>query len=84
MKSGGKPGTPPYKRVTLSEARHVRAELAKLYREARQGKVDVTDASKLANMLQILYRIIEGSDLEKRLEEIEKEVREYEQDKRYR
>ena len=50
----------------------VRRELAKLYTEARRGKLDPADASKLANILQILARVIEGSDLEARLSELER------------
>ena len=58
-------------RRPLDTAERVRVELARLYREARAGAVEVGDASKLANMLHILARLIETSDLEKRLEKLE-------------
>jgi hypothetical protein len=50
----------------------VRRELARLYREARASGMDVGDASKLANILQILGRMIEGAELERRLGELER------------
>lgn len=53
---------------TISDVSH---ELAKLYREARSGKIDVSDASRLANLLSILARILGESVLEKRIEILE-------------
>jgi hypothetical protein len=50
----------------------VRRELARLYRQARAGELEVGDASRLANILQILGRMIEGSVLERRLAELER------------
>lgn len=49
----------------------VRRELARLYKEARAGELEVGDASKLANILQILGRMIEGTELERRIAELE-------------
>ena len=56
----------------LDSAVRVRRELARLYGEARSGALAVGDASKLANVLQILGRMIETGDLEGRLEELER------------
>ena len=67
------PGTnrrPPGPRLDSMAA--VRRELARLYKEARAGGLDVAAASKLANLLQILGRMIEGAELEKRIEELER------------
>jgi hypothetical protein len=58
----------------LTKVSHVRAELGKLYGEARNKQINVSDASKLANMLGILHRIIADSDLEARIAEIEKHL----------
>jgi hypothetical protein len=63
--------TPPRLRLKLATADDVRRELAKLYREARTDRVPVADASRLANVLQILARCIETSDLEARITELE-------------
>jgi hypothetical protein len=49
----------------------VRRELAKLYREARQRRLDVGDATRLAYVLQVIAKILEGSELERRLEALE-------------
>ena len=46
-------------------------ELAKLYREARSNIVNVSDASKLANILSTIGRIMADSDLEARIETLE-------------
>lgn len=58
-------------RAKLKSIGDVSHELAKLYREARSGRLDVADASRLANMLYILSRILETSELEKRVEALE-------------
>ncbi len=71
---------PPLKRrkFTLSKVSHVRAELGRLYGEARRGEVDVQDASRLANLLGILHRVIASSDLEERLEAVEQRLKQEE------
>lgn len=58
-------------RARLRTVSDVSAEVAKLYREARIGKVDTQDASRLANMLAIVARLLTESDLERRLEALE-------------
>lgn len=68
---------PPAGRIQstpLSRLSEVRYELSKLYREARNGKINVSDATRLAYLLQVLAKIIEGSDLERRIEALEKGV----------
>ena len=70
MRSQALTGRPPAPR--LDSAIRVRRELARLYGEARSGALAVGDASKLANVLQILGRMIETGDLEVRLEELER------------
>lgn len=56
----------------LDSLQDVRREMAKVYREARSGVVDVQDATKLTWMLQAVGKVIEDSDLEKRIEALEK------------
>jgi hypothetical protein len=67
----GKKGAPPRIRCRLRTIDDAKAELARLYREAKSGRRPIADASKLCNMLFILVRMIEGSDLERRLERLE-------------
>ncbi len=62
---------PPRMRLKLKTIDDVRAEMARLYREGKAGLRDVADVSRLANVLSLLGRLIEGSDLEKRLTAIE-------------
>ena len=66
---------PPVKgaryRAKLDTLQDVRREMAKVYREARSGSVDVQEATKLTWMLQAVGKVIEGSDLEKRIEQLE-------------
>ena len=63
---------PPRLRLPLASAGDVARELARLYRQARAGQMEVQDASRLANILQILVRCIETSDIEARVIALEK------------
>jgi hypothetical protein len=58
--------------MRLATIDDVKRELAKLYRETRAQRIDTQDASRMANMLAILGRLIEGSDLEARLDALER------------
>ena len=57
--------------IALTKMHHIRAELATLYREAKTGKRDIGDATKLTYILREIGRVIEGSDLEARIEALE-------------
>ncbi|MDP1683119.1 MAG: hypothetical protein Q8L39_15275 [Burkholderiales bacterium] len=61
----------PTKRVTLRNLDDVKRELAKIYREARNGKIETQDLGRYSNCLATLGRIIEGSDLEARITALE-------------
>lgn len=66
--------TPPTRRrlrLPLSTAEDLRREAARVYREAREGVLDTGVASKLTYMLLTLSRMIETSDLERRIEKLE-------------
>jgi hypothetical protein len=66
---------PPQKgqryRCKLDTLQDVRREMAKVYREARSELIDPATASKLVWVLQAVGKVIEGSDLEKRVEALE-------------
>ena len=62
---------PPRMRLKLNTLDDVRAEMARLYREGKAGLRDVADVSRLANVLALLGRLIEGSELERRLTALE-------------
>lgn len=55
----------------LDTANAIRRELCRLYRDGRQGRVDPSDASKLGSLLALACRLVESSDLERRLDELE-------------
>lgn len=58
-------------RARLDTLADVRREMAKLYRMARAETLDVQDAARLANILMLIGRLIEGGEFEKRLEALE-------------
>ena len=56
--------TPTLKLATIDD---VRREMAKVYRDARTGKADTSDASRLVYMLTSIAKMIELGQLEQRL-----------------
>ena len=66
---------PPQKgqryRCKLDTMQDVKREMAKVYRESRSEQIDPATATKLVWMLQAVGKVIEGSDLEKRIEALE-------------
>jgi len=65
------PAPTKHARAKLKTVGDVSHELAKLYREARSGRIKVDDASRLANMLSILSRILSDTQLEERIAALE-------------
>lgn len=55
----------------LDTLQDVRREMAKVYRESRSELIDPVAGTKFIWMLQSIARVIEGSDLEKRIEQLE-------------
>jgi len=45
--------------------------MQQVFREARQGNIDVAEASKLVYMLKIMFEVSAAQDMEKRLNELE-------------
>jgi hypothetical protein len=64
---------PPRLRLPLATIDDVKREMARLYREGKAGRRDVADVSRLANVLALLGRLIEGADLEARLAALEEQ-----------
>ena len=58
-------------RCKLDTLNDVKREMTKLYRESRSGLIDVQDSTKHVWVLQAVAKIIETSELEKRLEVLE-------------
>jgi hypothetical protein len=55
----------------LNTIEGVRRELARLYIEARRGELRVGEASKLGNLLFLIGRLLEGIELETRVQALE-------------
>jgi hypothetical protein len=58
--------------LRLATAKEVRLELARLYRDARAGKVAPADAAKFAFLLDRMRACIVDHELETRVERLEK------------
>ncbi len=63
---------PPIRlRLKLRTVDDLAAEAARVYREARAKRLDVGDASRLINALSIMQRMLEGGDIERRIQALE-------------
>ena len=58
-------------RERLDTLPRIRREMTRLYIDGRDGRRDVGDVSKLANVLGLIGRAIEGGEIEARLEALE-------------
>lgn len=63
---------PPHLRLRLKTLDDVRVDLSRLYWAAKAGQIETSDASRLANLLAIPGRLIEGGDIEARLATLER------------
>jgi hypothetical protein len=62
----------------LSSLEDVRRELARLYREARHGDIPAQVATRLCYLLDRLAALIAVGDLERRIEELERQHADHE------
>jgi hypothetical protein len=58
-------------RAKLDTLSDIKREMSKVYRECRTEIIDAQSASKLVWILQSLGKVIESSDIERRLEALE-------------
>jgi hypothetical protein len=58
--------------VKLASTGGIRREAARLYREALNGQRDTLDAARLVGILRLIADLIQGGDLEGRLEALER------------
>ena len=69
------PSTPSPPRVgRLDSLVRVRREMSRLYKEARQGQLPSTEATKLTFILQAIGKLLEIADTEARLEDLERVI----------
>ena len=73
MSANTNPAAPPSPcRVgALETASDVKVEAGRLYRAARRGELPASDASKLASVLTLVLKVIQGSEWETRLAALE-------------
>ncbi|MFZ1569163.1 MAG: hypothetical protein WAT29_10120 [Thiolinea sp.] len=58
-------------KINLQNAAAIRRELAAVYRDARAGKIETQDATRLGYLLNLLGQALEREVLENRLEALE-------------
>jgi hypothetical protein len=64
--------TPSPSKIKLNELEDVRREMASVYREARAGRMDASEAGRLAYILIGIGKLIEATEIEKRLSQVER------------
>jgi hypothetical protein len=71
------PADPPLapRRHRLDTLPRCRREVARLYAEAREGRLDAQTASRLASIVALAARMIEGAELEERIARMERAMR---------
>ena len=78
LSAQAEPILPPVRRrFRLTSVRGCRRELAVIYAEARQARLDWQSAARAASVLQILTRMIEGDTFEDRLAALESTLAEH-------
>lgn len=68
--AGGETDPPP-RWVSLNSLHDVRREMASVYRQAKAGRMDVQEATRLTYILSNIAKVIETSDVAMRLELLE-------------
>ena len=60
-----------YRGANLDTISGVRRELARLYREARAGRIDPSDATRFAYVLLSIVKVAEAAEFDARLRQLE-------------
>lgn len=71
--SGGELVPSPPAKIDLRDAHAIRRELGSVYRAMRSGQIQTQDGTRLAYVLDLLRRAVETSDLQDRIELIERQ-----------
>jgi hypothetical protein len=70
--SGASTPTPP--KIKLNSLDDVRREMASVYREARSGRMDASEAGRFAYILSGIGKLIEATDIERRIVQMERKL----------
>lgn len=68
--------TPQGAKIRLSSVKDCRRELAKVYADARQGKIPSPDATRLTYILVAVSNMIKDHELEERVKKLEEQSEE--------
>jgi hypothetical protein len=71
----------PRRRPRLDTLAKIRREIVALYHEARERRLDALDASRMGNLLAVAARLLEGQELERRIEALEQQAKRAKDDK---
>lgn len=63
------------KKIDLHDSHAIRRELGAVYRNMRQGQLEMADGTKLGYMLNLLLKAYETCELEKKLDSIQLELK---------
>jgi DNA polymerase III delta prime subunit len=63
---------PPASAINLHDIAAVRREMGKVYRDARAGKIDSQDGTRLVYILTQIAKLHEAEELERRVQQLEK------------
>ncbi len=66
--------TPTPSKIKLNTIGDVRREMATIYREARAGNLDISDAGRFAYVLTGIGKLIEVELIEQRLAQLERKL----------
>jgi hypothetical protein len=80
ISSGSVEVLPPAAKIDLRDPYAVRRELAAVYRDARSGRIDSAVATRLGYLLSQLLRAFETTELQERLETLERILTQRRQD----
>ena len=61
----------PVGKIRLNDAETIRMEMARVYRDMRQGKIQTQDGTRLAYVLDMVRKAHETCELQRRIEVIE-------------
>lgn len=66
------PADPTSRQIKLVTVMDCKREMARVYRDSRTGRIDIQDGTRLVYMLAQIGKLIEVSELENRIELLEK------------
>lgn len=64
-------------RTKLDTLQRIKEEMASIYRMAKSKQIDIKEATKLAYLLELLFRMQRDANLEKQIEELESKLAEF-------